>query len=65
MARNGLVLEVTSGKDHFVKSVQIRSFFLVRMQENTDLKKLHIWTLFTQWIPNIFGNSIFESKSFT
>ena len=24
-------------------------FFLVRMRENTDLKKLRIWTLFTQW----------------
>ena len=24
-------------------------FFLVRIQENTDQKKLRIWTLFTQW----------------
>ena len=39
MARNGLVLEVTSGKDHFVKSVQIRSFFLVRMQEKYGPEK--------------------------
>ena len=54
-------------KTHYVKSVQIRSFFwsvfsrirteyeeilispyLVRMQENTDQKKLRIWTLSTQ-----------------
>ena len=41
---------------HCVKGVQIRSFFLVgtfpfsvRMGENTDQKKLRIWTLFTQW----------------
>ena len=26
-------------------------FFLVRMWENTDHKKLLIWTLFTQWLP--------------
>ena len=41
---------------HCVKSVQIRSFFwsvlrispyLVQMRENTDQKKLRIWTLFT------------------
>ena len=24
-------------------------FFLVRIQENEDQKKLRIWTLFTQW----------------
>ena len=49
---------------HCVKSVQIRRFFLsvfpriwteygdllrIRMRENTDKKKLRIWTLFTQW----------------
>ena len=41
---------------HCVKSVQIRSFFLVhifpysvRMRENTDQEKLRIWTFFTQW----------------
>ena len=54
---------------HYVKSVQIRSFFWsifsriqaqyreilcispysVRMRENTDQKKLRIWTLLTQW----------------
>ena len=26
-----------------------KSPYSVRMQENTDQKKLHIWTLFTQW----------------
>ena len=26
-----------------------RSTYSVRMWENTDQKKLHIWTLFTQW----------------
>ena len=34
-----------------MKSVQIRSFsdpYSVRMRENTDQKKLRIWTLFTQ-----------------
>ena len=42
---------------HCVKSVQIPSFFLVRIsaysywvQENTDQKKLRIWTLLTQCI---------------
>ena len=41
---------------HCVKSVQIRSFFLVhifpysvRMWENMDQEKLRIWTFFTQW----------------
>ena len=47
---------------HCVKSAQIRSFFwsvfsrirteygeIGVMRENTDPKKLHIWTLFTQW----------------
>ena len=36
---------------HFVKSVQIRSIspYSVRTRENTDQKKLRIWTLFTQW----------------
>ena len=39
---------------HSVKSVQIRSFsglyflYSVRIQRNTDQKKLRIWTLFTQ-----------------
>ena len=40
------------GSIHWVKSVQVRSFsspYSVRIQENTDQKKLHIWTLFTQW----------------
>ena len=30
---------------HYVKSVQVR--------ENTDQKKLRIWTLFTQWSGTI------------
>ena len=48
---------------HCVKSVQIRRFFwavfsrgmlcispyLVQMRENTDQKKIRIWTHFTQW----------------
>ena len=41
---------------HCMKSVQIRSFLLVRifpysvqMRENTDQEKLRMWTLFTQW----------------
>ena len=33
---------------HCVKSVEIRNSGLVRMQENTDQKKLRNWTLFTQ-----------------
>ena len=41
-----------------MKSVQVRNFFLVciflhphsvQIQENTDQKKLRIWTLFTKW----------------
>ena len=28
--------------------------FLVRMRENTDQKKLRIWTLFTQWLCSRF-----------
>ena len=44
---------------HCMKSAQIWSFF-VRMRENTDLKKLRIWTLFTQcwfylWRPFCFN----------
>ena len=41
---------------HCVKSVQIRSFFLVRIflcldwiQQSMDQKKLRIWTHFSQW----------------
>ena len=32
-------------------NTEIRSIFpySVRMRENTDQKKLHVWTLFTQW----------------
>ena len=45
-------------QNHCVKSAQIRSMspYSVRMQENTDQKKLRIRTLFTQWIVflNIF-----------
>ena len=52
-------------ENHWVKSFQIRGFFLsvfscirteyrdlrsTDIQENTDLKKLRIWTLFTQLI---------------
>ena len=44
-----------SGDNHCVKNHEMRSF-LVRIflysywiQENTDQKKLHIWTLFTHW----------------
>ena len=49
------------GDKHCVKSVQIRSFFWsvfscirnsVQIQENTDQKKLRIWTLFTQYPCN-------------
>ena len=49
------MFKVNKNQRHCVKSVQIRSFFLVRIflfsvriQENTDQKKLPIWTLFTQ-----------------
>ena len=57
-------LSIFAKKLHCVKSVQIRIFFFgpyfplfglnskspysVRIQENTDQKKLRIWTLFTQ-----------------
>ena len=58
-----------------MKGVQIRSFFLsvfscirneyrdlLRIQDDTDQKKLHIWTLFTQWpsLPNIQKTSCFH-----
>ena len=39
---------------HYVKSVQIRSFFLVRRQENTDQKKLRIWTFFMHCQKRLF-----------
>ena len=55
-------LNTSLSTKHCVKSVQRRSFFWsvssrilrispysVRMWENTDQKKLRIWTLFTQW----------------
>ena len=61
-------LSLSSSPSHYVKNVQIWSFFWsvfshiqteygeilrlspysVQMWENTDQKKLHIWTLFTQ-----------------
>ena len=37
----------------FVKKCPNTEFFLVRIQENTDQKKLRIWTLFTQCTVNI------------
>ena len=30
-------------------------FFLVRIQEKTDQKKLRIWTIFTQWVAAMEG----------
>ena len=54
--------------NHCVKSVQIRSFLLcvfsrirteygeIRMRENTDQKKLRIWTLFTQSTHSVIWN---------
>ena len=40
---------------HCMKSVQIlrKSTYSVRIQENTDQKKLRIWTLFTQCTENL------------
>ena len=41
---------------HYVKSIRMWSFFLVRiflylvlLRENTDQKKIRIWIRFTQW----------------
>ena len=71
---------------HFVKRVQIQSFFssvfsciraeyreirsisphLVRMGENTDQKKLRIWTLFTQCYPYYINATFtFFAKNFS
>ena len=36
--------------DHFVGLALRRSPYFVRIQENTDQKKLCIWTLFAQWL---------------
>ena len=55
-------------ESYCVKSVQIRSFFWsvfscirtpysVETRENTAQKKLHIWTLFTQYLIVIIRNS--------
>ena len=33
-----------------------KSLYSVRIQENTDHKKLHIWTLFTHWRRRLVGN---------
>ena len=38
---------VITSKVHYVKSVQIRSFFLVHIFLHLDQKKPRIWTLFT------------------
>ena len=63
-------------RNHCVKSVQIRSFFWsifsrIRtkygeiLQQNTDRKKLRIWTLFTQWMSikfcalEMFNSAVF------
>ena len=46
-------------QDHVTDDLTLREVFKygvfsvpysARMQENTDQKKLHIWTLFTQWL---------------
>ena len=49
----------------WVKSVRIRSFsgwYLVRMLENTDQKKLRIRALFTQWLS--ISVTVYELKYF-
>ena len=50
------ICDLGLGIKHYVKSVQIRKFILVRIflyldwkEENADQKKLRIWTLFMQW----------------
>ena len=56
----GIFFLILSKGIHCVKSVQIKSFFWsifscirtessVQIKENTNQKKLRIWTLFTQW----------------
>ena len=47
---------------HCVKSVQMQSF-LRFVQENTDQKKLRIWTLFTQWHQQVMLQ-LFHSEDF-
>ena len=57
---------------HYVKSPQIRSFlkvrvflYLVQIQENTDLRKLRIWTLFMQCtFPNTAQKMKFSINDF-
>ena len=37
-------------------------FFLVRIQENTDQKKLRVWTLFTHWLTlQLHSGKIFST----
>ena len=45
---------------HCVKSFPVRSFYLDWMEENTNQKKLRIWTHFTQWLSHLgemWGNT--------
>ena len=55
-ALNQMVIRITwflIWHNQCLKSVQIRSFswpVIFQMRENTDQKKLRIWTLFTQWV---------------
>ena len=36
--------------------------YSVRIQENTDQKKLRIWTLFTHWFAQTTMDKIFGTK---
>ena len=59
---------------YYVKSIKVRSFFLVRiflylvlLRENTDHKKIRIWIRFTQWFllyrqRHIGASEWFEAK---
>ena len=62
------LLKIVIQNRHCVKSAQIE-FFLVcifpyslRIRENTDKKKLHIWTFFTQCGMKSFVNTKIETS---
>ena len=60
-----VVYDATAGK----LSKKRTEFFLfriflhsVRIQENTEQKKLHIWTLFRQYAENTSGSFVYKSS---
>ena len=48
--RNFFLLCIFPHSDWSISPIRNISPYSIRMRENTDQKKLRIWTLFTQWV---------------